>query len=176
MMRELVISAVILAGAFGLWLSAGVHREAPLVGHAALTDEVAALETQVALDPDNVEKLTALCSTYLDREAPGFALAAIHRAPEQVRQDPKVNHLWARALLHEGQASEALAKQRTVLADCQKTACSPSLVAGAMRHEAFLSAMVANGVEDYRRNPDLTVDAFHSMRGTTVAVLDLPNR
>ena len=172
-MRELTISAVMLVGAFGLWLSSGVHREAPLVGHGALTDDVAAYENAVALDPDSVEKLSNLCGTYLDREAPGLALAAIHAAPEAVREDPEIRHLWARTLLHEGHASEALAKQRSVIRTCEESTCSPSLLAGAIRHEAFLSALVEHGVEDYRRDPDGTVTAYRSMRRSTVAVLDM---
>lgn len=173
-MREFVISAVILAGAFGLWVSSGVHREAPLVGHSALTEEVAAHEDAVALDPENKEKLASLCSTYLQREAPGLALAAIHAAPDTVREDPEIRHLWARALLHEGHASDALAKQRGVIRTCQQSGCSPSVLAGAIRHEAFLAALVDHGVEDYRRDPDGTITAYRSMRGTTVAVLDAP--
>ena len=171
-MREFVVSAVMLTGAFGLWMSAGVHRDAPLVEHRGMTSEVAAMENAVALNPNDPEKLSSLCSAYLEREAPGFALAAIHRAPETVRQQPPIHHLWARALLHEGQASDALAKQRYVLAECERTRCSAWLVASATRHEAFLSAMVARGVEDYRRNPDETVEAYRFMKGSTVAVLD----
>lgn len=174
MMRELVTSAIMLVGVFGLWISSGVHREAPLVGHKGLTDDVASLEAEVALDPDNAEKLAELCGAYLERESPGFALAAIHRAPDSVRNDPMINHLWARALLYEGKASDALSKQRLVLAHCSESACSPWLLAGAMRHEAFLSAMVDSGVEDYRRDPERTIQAYRSVRGSTVAVLDLP--
>ncbi len=173
-MRDLVISAIMLVGAFGLWLSSGVHRQAPLVGHRALNNHVASLEQQVARDLDNPEKLYDLCDAYLSREAPGFALSAILRAPQEVRSNPAIHHLWARALLHEGKASEALAKQRVVLERCQHAQCSPTLLAGAMRREAFLSAMVAHGVEDYRRDPDATIRAYRSMQGATVAVLELP--
>lgn len=172
-MRHFVLSAVVLAGAFGLWLSSGVHREAPLVGHLGLTAEVAALENEVALDPGSAEKLEALCSAYLERRSPGFALAAIHRAPETVREEPAIQYHWARALLFEGHASDALAKQRKVLDTCQTSACSPWLTASAMRHEAFLTALVSHGVEDYRRDPGRTVEAYRSMQATTVAVLDL---
>lgn len=172
-MRHFVMSAVVLAGALGLWLSAGVHREAPLVGHLGLTPEVAAMEDEVALDPDSVEKLEALCSAYLERKSPGLALAAIHRAPEEVRDQPQVSYHWARALLYEGHASDALARQRKVLADCQDASCSAWLTASAMRQEAFLAALVSHGVEDYRRDPGKTVEAYRSMQATTVAVLDL---
>jgi hypothetical protein len=127
----------------------------------------------VALDPDSAEKLEALCSAYLERKSPGFALAAIHRAPETVRDQPVIHYHWARALLYEGHASDALAKQRKVLDSCHTSGCSPWLMASAMRQEAFLAALVAHGVEDFRRDPGRTVEAYRSMQATTVAVLDL---
>jgi hypothetical protein len=172
-MKELVVSAVMLLGAFGLFMASGVHREAPLVGHQSLDSSVASLESEVARQPLNVEKLALLCSAYLDRDASGFAIAAVHRAPVEVRNQPIIRHLWARALLHGGHAKEALAKQREAISSCERSPCSPWLLANAMRHEAFLSAMVARGVEDYRRDPNETLLAYRSMRGTAVAELDV---
>ncbi len=173
-MRELAISTLMFVGIVGWWVSSGVHRQAPLVGSLGHSDEVASLEAEVAIEPENIDKLSRLCRSYLERNAPGFALAAIHRAPSKVRQSPTITHLWARALLREGKASEALAKQRSVLLHCQSNACSSWLFASAMRHEAFLSAMVDNNVEDYRRDPDRTIQAYQTMQTSTVAMLEVP--
>jgi hypothetical protein len=170
-MRELVISAVMLLGAFGLVMSAGVHRESPLVGHETMTSEISHIEAEVARYPERVEALATLCRAYLDRNAPGPALAAIRHAPGAVRAVPLITHLWARALLHAGHASEALAKQRETLQTCSRMPCSAWLHASALRHVSFLRAMVDIGVEDYRRDPAKAVRAYESLASNRVAVL-----
>lgn len=171
-MRAWVVSAVMLMGAYGLWMSSGIHREAPLVEHRGMTAGVVAMENEVALAPDDAQKLSSLCQAYLQRNAPGLSLAAIHRAPSMVQQQPEIQHLWAKALLYEGQASEALDKQRFVLAACEKQECSAWLVASAARQEAFLSALVDGGVEDVFRNPGQAFEAYRLVSGPMVTVMD----
>jgi len=173
-MRELLTSAVMLVGALGLWAAGGVHREAPLVGATRLPDSVGALEDAVARNPDDRGSLLRLSELYLERDAPGLAIAALYRAPAHVRQQPEVAHALGRAWLHEGRASEALASQQAVLSSCRAAPCSPWLVASALRHQQFVQALVSRGIEDYRRDPEGTVAAYQGMEAVSVAILD-PN-
>jgi hypothetical protein len=166
--------ALVLSGLLGLAMLARAHREAPLVGHAKLDETMSALEDAVARRPDDGTLLADLAGRYLDRGAPGMALGAILRAPAPVREAPGVAHLWARALLHEGQASRALVKERQVLASCIDRPCAPWLLASAMRHEEFLVAMVGHGVEDFQRDPDGASLAYGRLRRSVVAVLEAP--
>jgi hypothetical protein len=172
-MNNQIACGAVLTGVLGLCMLAGTHREAPLVGHQKLDSVPAALEERVARHPDDAQALTQLCRAYMDRGAPGLALAAMQRAPEPVRQSPRVTHLWAVALLHEGRASDALDKERVAIATCNaESACAPWFLASAMRHELFLNELVRLGIEDYRRDPDGTVMAYSRLQHNTVAVLD----
>lgn len=170
-MRRLVLSAVVLAGLAGLSLAAGVHREAPLVGHRKLTPEVSQLEEQVARSPADEAKLIKLGQAYVARGAPGLAVAAIRNAPPELQQSPHVQHLWARALLHQGLASQALAMQRQVLQACDQGRCDLNLQARAQHHECFLQGLVQRGIEDYRRDPDGALDAYRDVEKTMVAIV-----
>ena len=161
-------------GVLGLCMLAGANREAPLVGHQKLGDNVPGLENAVARQPDNTQALIDLTEHYIERGAPGMALAALERAPETVRHDPRVAHLWAVALLHEGRASQALEQERLAIAGCTQRRCAPWVLASAMRHEQFLSELVQRGVEDYRRDPDATVAAYGRLSRNVVAVLEIP--
>ncbi|HQP36825.1 MAG TPA: hypothetical protein PLI95_16690, partial [Polyangiaceae bacterium] len=172
MTHYLVSGAVVLSGILGLCMLSGAHREAPLVGHQKFGPEVSTLEAQVARQPHDAPALASLAQHYLDRGAPGMAIAALARAPEPVRSDPSVSHVWAVALLHEGNASQALDQEDRTLAACSRLPCSPWLVASALRHREFASALVAGGVEDYRRDPDATLLAYGRVSRNLVAVLD----
>jgi hypothetical protein len=48
------------------------------------------------------------------------------------------------------------------------------MMASALRHHEFLVALTEQGVEDYRRDPDATLAAYHRLSRNVVAVLDLP--
>jgi hypothetical protein len=172
-MRELLVSAVMLVGSLGLWAAAGVHREAPLVGASRLPDSLGSLEFKVARNPSDRASLLRLADLYLDRDAPGLAIAAIQRAPSNVRDDPEVAHALGRAWLHEGHASNALAAQQSVLSACSDAPCAPWLVASALRHERFLSALLRRGIEDYRQDPDGTVAAYQTLSESTVAMFEV---
>ena len=171
-MREFWISAVMLVGAFGLMASAGTHREAPLVGSSKLPGTLAHLENDVGRNPSERAPLLQLGELYLERNAPGLAIAAIQRAPLEVQSAPEIAHVLGRAWLHEGQASQALAQQRAVLDACSAAPCSPWLIASASRQERFLSALIDRGIEDFRRDPDGTVAAYNATSGGSVALLD----
>ena len=169
---DLLASGFVVAGVIGVWMLSGFNCEARLVGAQSLGDDVAAAEVVVARDRNDAEALRHLATSYLDRKSPGFALAAIQRAPEQVRQLPSVLHLWARALMYEGNASQALYKERQLAATCRQSQCGAALLASAIWHEQFLAGLVASGVEDFRSSPEATKSAVDSMHLVTVAALD----
>lgn len=172
-MKDYVACGLMLAGAFGLWMASGIHREAPLVGYDKANNCIATLENQVAQSPTNAQALLDLGHTYLDKGSPGLALAAIERAPAGVQSQPTVSHLWARVLLHEGKSSLALAKERETIESCVRESCPAWLEAAAQHHADFLNAMVALGVEDYRVDPSATASAYQRMASPTVAMLDV---
>jgi len=164
--------AAVLMGILGLCMLTGSHREAPLVGHQKIGPEILALEARVSQAPEDAEALASLAQHYVDRDAPGMAIAALSRAPEAVRSRARVSHVWAVALMHEGKASEALDQENRTLDTCGRDSCAPWLVASALRYHEFLSAMVEGGVEDYRRDPDATLVAYGRASRNLVAVLD----
>lgn len=161
-------------GVLGLCMLAGANREAPLVGHQKLGDTVPQLENAVARQPNDTEALIKLTEHYIERGAPGMALAALEHAPESVQNNPRVAHLWGIALLHEGRSTQALEKERQAIAGCSERRCAPWVLASAMRHEQFLAELVQRGVEDYRRDPEATQAAYGRLSRNVVAVLEIP--
>ncbi|MBX3186024.1 MAG: hypothetical protein KF819_03370 [Labilithrix sp.] len=157
--------AVLLAiGA--IWLAGSTQREKRVVGDAH-TDRVALLEAQAAASPSDPARVRELAQAYLDARAPGMALAAIERAPEAVRAEPAVDHLYARALLDQGRAAEALAAERRVLARCADPAldapvCSTYLIASATRRAEILEQLVSLGVEDANAHPEASSLAYQN--------------
>jgi len=157
--------AVLLAiGA--IWFAGSTQREKRVVGDTH-TDKVALLEEQVAQSPADTAKVLELAQAYLDARAPGMALAAIERSPQAVKTDPKVEHLYARALLDQGRSADALAAERRVLATCNdpyliESPCSSYLIASATRRAEILEQLVALGVEDANAHPEASSLAYHN--------------
>jgi len=157
--------AVLLA--IGLiWVAGSTQREKRVVGDTH-TDRVALLEEQAAASPSDPARVRALVQAYLDARAPGMALAAVERAPEAVRADPSVEHLYARALLDQGRSADALAAEKRVLARCadpssEVPACSSYLIASATRRAEILEQLVALGVEDANAHPEASSLAYHN--------------
>lgn len=172
MKNHVASGAAVLMGILGLCMLTGSHREAPLVGYQKIGPEILALEARVSQSPDDADALASLAQHYVDRDAPGMAIAALSRAPESVRSNARVSHAWAVALMHEGKASEALDQENRALSACSSEPCAPWMVASALRHHGFLSALVDHGVEDYRRDPDATLAAYGRVSRNLVAVLD----
>ncbi|EYF04055.1 hypothetical protein [Chondromyces apiculatus] len=164
-----VANACVLAGiawmtAFGPGLRAGEVLPAR-VAHG----DVAVLEARAAHAP-SARNVTALAAAYLDRDQPGLAAAALANAPREVRLQPEVVHMEARALLRRGQVREALAVAETVEARCNAeptgdTACPAWLSAKSSRQVAFLREVVAAGIEDLRADPAGTEAAYTRSTG-----------
>jgi hypothetical protein len=171
-----LLNGLVLVAVGAVWLASGVEREHAVLaseGPAPDTSAVQALEADVAAAPNDDARLRALAQAYLDARAPGLALAVIERAPEDVRTRAKVEHVYARALLDEGHAQDALAVEKTVLRICMVTdgVCEPWLLASARRRADILEEMVGLGVEDARAEPEASAVAyFNATREARLAV------
>jgi hypothetical protein len=166
-------SVVVLGAASALLLASGIQREHPVlsfVDSAALET----LEAQVAAHPENVLALRDLSQSYLDARAPGLAMSLIQHAPAAVRADPRVDHAYARALLDQGRAVDALAVERRVLSACAVASAQPPapgsdskecaswLVASATRRADILEELVQLGVEDAQAHPEASAIAYQN--------------
>src|SRR5207237_371665 len=74
-----------------------------------------------------------------------------------------VEHVYARALLDEGRAADALSVEREVLKTCTTLdVCDAWLVASARRRADILEELVARGVEDARAEPEASAVAYYN--------------
>jgi hypothetical protein len=170
-MAAWLLNGLVLMAAGALWMASGTEREQAVLappGDACTVASVRAamvgLEADVASSPNDDAKLRTLAQAYLDAHAPGLALAVMERAPDSVRIRSKVQHLYARALLEEGHAQDALAVEKTVLRTCMTTegVCDAWLIASARRRADILEELVGLGVEDARAEPEASAVAYHN--------------
>jgi len=118
------------------------HRGA---GDTSLTE----LESRAAQAPASAKSVAALATAYLEREQPGLASAVIEKAPREVREQPEVAVLYARALFHRGRTRDALAVARDAGDACADSPSCPTwLVAKTARQVAFFEQVVAAGIDD----------------------------
>ncbi len=159
-------NVVVLAAVGSLWLASGTQREKPVVAPptAEMTGEMAALEADVASNPNDAAATRKLAQAYLDARSPGLALSVVSRAPAAVRVEPTVDHVYARALLDEGRAEDALAAERRVLDRCSANdgTCDAWLVASATRRVSILEQLVQLGIEDAQAHPEASAVAYHN--------------
>ncbi len=162
--RFLVANGLVLGGIAWMTTFAGMEvRAAEVVPHragpagAALTE----LETQAAVAPASTASVVALSAAYLERDQPGLATAVIEKAPRQVREQPEVAVLYARALFHRGRSREALAVARDAGDVCADSPSCPTwLVAKTARQVAFFEQVVAAGIDDPLNDPTATRAAY----------------
>jgi len=162
-----LVNGLVLVAAGALWMASGTERERAVlspVGEARDPSVMVGLEADVAASPNDDGKLRMLAQSYLDAHAPGLALGVLERAPEEVRTRSRVLHLYARALLEEGRAQDALAVERTVLRTCTMAdgICDTWLIASARRRADILEELVGLGVEDARAEPEASALAYHN--------------
>ena len=160
-----VVCGAVLVAAAALWVASGTQRERPVLAATGSVDasaRIGRLEADVATHPDDDAKLRALGQAYLDARAPGLAIALLERSSDDLRTRPKVEHLYARALLEEGRASDALSVEREVLHTCTMAdgICDAWLVASARRRADILEELVGLGVNDARAEPEATAVAY----------------
>ena len=155
-----VLSTVLLIGAFVLLLASGTQREKPVLADGQV-GAVQNLEAAYAAQPDSAS-LRALAQGYLDASAPGLAMSVIDHAPQDLRNNPKVAHTYARALIDSGRASDALVVEQSVLATCDTDGCDAWLVASATRRADILKEMGKLGVDDALAHPESASLAYHA--------------
>jgi hypothetical protein len=74
-----------------------------------------------------------------------------------------VEHVYARALLDQGRANEALTAERAVLSQCEDgTSCDAWLIASATRRSDSLQQLVQLGIEDAQAHPEASRIAYHN--------------
>jgi hypothetical protein len=158
-------NTVVLVAAFGLWLASGVERERPVLAEAASRSSLVPLEGKVAANPQDATATRELAEAYVSAQSPGLALGVIDRSPARVRAEPQVEHVYARALLDQGRAVDALAVERRVLDHCaafDPTPCDAWLVASATRRADILKQLVELGIEDAQAHPEASAIAYHN--------------
>jgi hypothetical protein len=104
-------SALVFAAAAGLWIASGTQREkARPRGRHSVFARSSVSKAMVVARPSDPRALRELAQAYLDAQAPGLATSLIEHAPTAaVRREPREwNHTYARALLDQGRAEEAL--------------------------------------------------------------------
>lgn len=153
----------VLGAVTALWVATGTQREKPLVSEAH-ADRVRAAEDSAATAPRDPARLAALAQSYLDAHAPGMAVQVVESAPPELRGEPRVLHVYARALIDQGHAAEALQVERKVLDLCAtpEAKCSSYLIASATRRADILNELVQLGVEDAQAHPEKSALAYHN--------------
>lgn len=172
-LRSLRTHCVVVLAALGtLWLASGTQRE-----HAVLSetksDRVRGLEVSYAESHNDAQKLRDLAQAYIDSGSPGLALSAIESAPGDVRKTPRIEHVYARALIDQGRATDALAAEHRVLDKCAADdgACDAWLLASATRRADILQQLVQLGVDDAQAHPEASSIAYNNAtRQATIAV------
>jgi hypothetical protein len=156
-------NAVVLMSVLGLVLASGAQRERSLLS-AEQSDTVRALEANVAANPIDPISLRALAQGYVDVRASGMALRAIEDANPQTRADVGVQHVYARALLDQGRAADALGVERSVVNACalsSSASCDRWLLASATRRVEIMDSLVELGVEDAQAHPESAAVAYY---------------
>ncbi|MDF2694425.1 MAG: hypothetical protein K0S65_2808 [Labilithrix sp.] len=160
-------NVAVLVAIGAIWFCGTTQREKPVVGDSSHTGRVGSLETKVAASPNDPAALRDLAQAYLDIRQPGMAVGAIERANVSVREEPTVEHLYARALLDQGRSADALAAEKRVLARCADPsldvpACSTYLIASATRRAEIIEQLVQLGIEDANAQPEASSLAYHN--------------
>ena len=164
-----VYGAAVLMAAGALWMMSGTAKERPMLGGAA-PESVRALEASVALRPDDARETQALAQRYLDARQPGLAIVLFEGAPAAARDDVRVQHVYARALIDEGRNDEALDVEQRVIGTCRVLAdgrdapvgCDAVLLASAKRRTDILRELLALGVQDARAQPEVSLAAYQN--------------
>jgi hypothetical protein len=159
----------VLTAAGALWAMSGTQKERPVLA-ATEPNTLRALEVGAAAHPTRVESTRALAQAYLDARQPGLAVVLVEGAAPTVKDDVRVQHVYARALVDEGRDEEALAVEGRVVSRCRPLAddapapagCDAVLLASATRRSDILRELVALGVEDAQAHPEMSLVAYQN--------------
>jgi hypothetical protein len=118
---ELKVNLVLLAVLGAAWAAIVLAEPAAsLDPSAASTAELAALEDAFASDRGDSLLARQLADQYLELRSPQLAVAVLSASTPQVREDPAILHLLARAYEATGRMNDALATARLALARCAR--------------------------------------------------------
>jgi predicted Zn-dependent protease len=150
-----------------LWLASGTQREKPVLdSEAHASASVRGLEVQVSMNPADAVRRQELAQAYLDAKAPGLAIRVVESAPASARENPALEHVYARALIDQGRSTDALAAEHRVLATCEREAserrCDTWLILSATRRSDILRQLVDLGVDDAQAHPEASAIAYHN--------------
>lgn len=162
-------NGAVLVAALGVWFATGAQKAQPVFADGAQSDAVRALETEVAQHPRDEAQVRKLAQAYMDHHASGLAVGVIESAPPEVRGLPRVDHLYARALVDQGRNQEALVAERRALGSCadfgsdaaMARGCDMALMTSATRRADILQELVNLGVEDSQAQPDEAAVAYY---------------
>jgi len=151
----------LLGSILALLAASGTQRERPVIDGPRATG-IGALESDARADPRDPRRVARLAQAYVDARVPGLALGLVEDCDTVgTREDPRVQHAYARALLEQGRAADALAVERKVVARCvEGEACDPWLLASATRRADILRELVQLGVEDAIAQPETAAVAY----------------
>lgn len=168
-----ITNGVVLAGI--TWMVAvGTEKQAakllpsPKPTPGVVAADISKLEERASVSP-TIASVADLTQAYLERDQPGLAMAVIERAPAEIRSEPLISELHARALFQRGRAREALAvaqgtgetcASRRSSASSEAHRCPAWLVAKTTHQVAFFQELVAAGIEDPYQNPAGTKAAY----------------
>lgn len=156
------VNFVILAAVGALFLASGTQREHAVISDNR-TDAVRSVETDYAKHGD-AASLAALMQGYIDSQAPGMAIAALESADPAIQAAPKVQHVYARALVEAGRTNEALVAEQRVLDTCAQAdgTCDSWLIASATRRSDIMRQMVDLDIQDPQAYPQASAIAYAS--------------
>jgi hypothetical protein len=161
--------AAVLSVVAAAWLTGAPQREKPLWA-AASSDAVRDLESVAAARRGDASAVLALAQAYVQAREPGLAVALVEGSVPAVRDDVRVRHAFARALLDEGRSEDALGVERAVLSACRPLAegqpaafgCDSLLLATATRRVDILRELVSLGVQDAQAHPEEALVAYQN--------------
>jgi hypothetical protein len=135
-----------------------------------MPEPLRSLEANVAAHPEDPEPARTLAQAYVDARQPGLAVVLVGSAPARVRDNVRVQHVYARALIAEGRNSEAFRAERHVIEACgvlteghlAPPGCDAALLVSAVRRADILRELVSLGVEDAEAQPEAAVFAYQN--------------
>jgi hypothetical protein len=164
-----VYGAGVFVVATAVWAMSGTERERPVLSVGA-PETIRGLESAVAAQPSDSTETRRLTEAYLDAHQPGLAIALVEGAPPTVRDDVRIQHVYARALIDEGRNNDAIDAERHVVGGCRalaeggmaRTGCDAVLLVSAMRRVDILREILSLGVEDARAQPEASLIAYQN--------------
>jgi hypothetical protein len=164
-----MVGAAVLMATLSLWMMSGTSRERPVLA-AGAPEAIRGLETVVAAHPSDSKETRRLAQAYLDAHQPGLAIVLVEAAPATVRDDVRVAHVYARALIDEGRNNSALDAEGRVVGGCRalaeggaaRTGCDSVLLASALRRVDILRELLSLGVLDARAHPEASLVAYQN--------------